>query len=393
MNKRRAVIVIFHATLSPRHALMLRSLKRSGWNISAVAWDRPGHSSVPRGQRALVDQWQWIRVPAPALGGIHLITRLPRYYYQLLKAFARMNKPDLWILCHVSLLACAPFISGKKLYDAPEMYSIDMLFRFPIMRPILRPLLRIFEGFLVSRVDGILTVDSKGGWLERFYQGWNQNVQVIWNVPSRHDDPDIEEVKTLASEYSGQKVVAFIGGLKLEKGLAVAIKAAAVVKAKHPDVLFLLIGSIQGGRETIRRLIHVNRVENNIRLLNWMPYREMLAHLHHAKIGLGLHQRVAIYPFVSAGNGRKFFTYMQAGIPIIGPNFGEVGLVVKMADCGLLIDTKNVDEVSAVIIELLERPEKAECMGGNGRKAFLERFNWEKEEKKFLTFVELNTTW
>jgi glycosyltransferase involved in cell wall biosynthesis len=293
----------------------------------------------------------------------------------------------------VSLLACAPFISGKKLYDAPEMYSIDMLFRFPIMRPILRPLLRIFEGFLVSRVDGILTVDSKGGWLERFYQGWNQNVQVIWNVPSRHDDPDIEEVKTLASEYSGQKVVAFIGGLKLEKGLAVAIKAAAVVKAKHPDVLFLLIGSIQGGRETIRRLIHVNRVENNIRLLNWMPYREMLAHLHHAKIGLGLHQRVAIYPFVSAGNGRKFFTYMQAGIPIIGPNFGEVGLVVKMADCGLLIDTKNVDEVSAVIIELLERPEKAECMGGNGRKAFLERFNWEKEEKKFLTFVELNTTW
>jgi glycosyltransferase involved in cell wall biosynthesis len=62
-----------------------------------------------------------------------------------------------------------------------------------------------------------------------------------------------------------------------------------------------------------------------------------------------------------------------------------------MADCGLLVDTENVDEVSETIIELLEIPEKAESMGANGRKAFLERFNWEKEEKKFLTFVELNT--
>lgn len=391
MNKRHAVIVIFHAALSPRHALMLRSLKRAGWSVSVVAWDRPGHSSVPSGQRALVDQWNWIRVPAPALGGVNLIAKLPRYYYQLLKAFSRISKPELWILCHFWLLGSVFFLSGKKIYDAPEMYGIDWSTRIPALRSIIKPVVSFLEGFLVSRVDGVLTVDSKGGWLERFYRRWNQNVQVIWNVPSRHHDPDIEQVKTLAREYSGQKVVAFIGGLKVVKGLAVAIKAAAAVKAKHPDVLFLFIGSVQDRKERIRRIVQLNRLENNVRLLSWMPYREMLAHLHHAKIGLGLHQRVAIYPFVSAGNGRKFFTYMQAGIPIIGPNFGEVGLVVKMADCGLLVDTENVDEVSEAIIELLERPEKAKCMAANGRKAFLERFNWEKEEQKFLTFVELKS--
>jgi glycosyltransferase involved in cell wall biosynthesis len=185
--------------------------------------------------------------------------------------------------------------------------------------------------------------------------------------------------------------VSFIGGLKSEKGFRVAIQAAAIVKEAHPNTLFLFIGSIKDDEENINELIRAKNLKNNISLLQWMPYRKMLAHLRHAKIGLGLHQRAAIYPFVSTGNGRKFFTYMQAGIPIIGPNFGEVGLVVKMADCGLLVDTENVDEVSEAIIELLERPEKAKCMAANGRKAFLERFNWEKEEQKFLTFVELKS--
>ena len=114
----------------------------------------------------------------------------------------------------------------------------------------------------------------------------------------------------------------------------------------------------------------------------------MLAHLRHAKMGLALYQNVAHYPLVSAGNGRKFFSYMQAGIPIIGPSFSEVGLAVRLAECGILVDTEKVNEVSMAINELLDRPETAARMAMNGRKAFLEHFNWEKEEQKFLSLVE-----
>lgn len=392
MINRQATLLLFHTRLSPRHALMLRSLKRSGWRTAVVAWDRYGNTEVSVQDRDLVDNWHWIRVRAPILGGVNLLLRLPLYYFYLLKFTSRLKKTDLWILCHYWLLGCTFFLSGKKIYDAPEMYAIDWSTRIPTLRSIIKPVVSFFEGIFVSRVDGVLTVDSRGDWLERFYQRWNQNVQVVWNVPSKLDYPDMEEVQALKKEYSRWKIVSFIGGLKSEKGFRVAIQAAATVKETHPDALFLFIGFMKDDEENINDIIRAKSLENNISLLQWMPYREMLAHLHHARIGLGLHQQVAIYPFVSAGNGRKFFTYMQAGIPIIGPDFGEVGLVVKMADCGLLVDTENVDEVSEAIIELLERPRKAELMGANGRKAFLECFNWEKEEQKFLTFVELDTT-
>jgi glycosyltransferase involved in cell wall biosynthesis len=224
--------------------------------------------------------------------------------------------------------------------------------------------------------------------LERFYKRWNKNVMVIWNVPSKRDEPSQEEVYTLTGEYTGLKVVAFVGGLKIRKGFHLAIEAAAAVKETHADALFLFIGAKQNEEKDVQLLIQAHGLEGSIRLLKWMPYRQMLAHLRHVKVGLALHRRAAIYPFVSTGNGRKFFSYMQAGIPIVGPNFGEVGKAVTMTDCGLLVDTENTNEVSKAITKLLDRPDEASRMAANGRCAFLEHFNWEQEEKKFLALVD-----
>ena len=388
MRSKRAVMVLFHDTIPPRHLLMLRALKGFGWSVSVVAWKRREESRIPFGCVDLVDDWHWIPVNAPISGGLKLLRRLPSYYLYLLRFVFRLKKVDLWILCHFCLLGCVPFLSGRKLYDAPEMYAIDMSLRLPMLGRVMRRAVNLLEGLLASHVDGISTVDSRGKWLEKFYARWNQNVQVIWNVPSRKDDPQKEEVDALIKDYSGLKVVAFIGGLKIIKGFRLAIEVAAGVKKKHADALFLFIGARQNEEEAAEPLIQALGLKGSIRVLKWMPYRRMLAHLRHAQIGLALHRREAIYPFVSTGNGRKFFSYMQAGIPIIGPNFGEVGRAVPTADCGILVDTEDVDEVSRAIQKLLDRPDESSRMGANGRRAFLEHFNWEKEEKKFIELVD-----
>ena len=388
MKNREVVMVVFHAKLSPRQRLMLRSLKGLGWSVSVVAWDRRGERLIPVECADLVDRWHWVAVRAPILGGMKLLMSLPLYYCHLFRCVSNINKPDLWIVCHFWLLGCGFFLPGKKLYDASEMHSVDMSFHLRFFRTFTKNFMSFVEGLLISRMDGVLTVDSRNGWLKRFYQRWTPNVEVIWNVPSKLDDPVDQDVHTLAKEYSGRKVVAFIGNLKDKKGLSIAILTAARVSAKHPDSLFLFIGSMRGDENEIKTLIRANNLEDHIRFLPWLPYGEMLAHLQHSKVGLALYQNVAHYPLVSAGNGRKFFSYMQAGIPIIGPSFGEVGLAVRLAECGILVDTEKVNEVAMAINELLDRPETAARMAMKGRKAFLEHFNWEKEEQKFLSLVE-----
>jgi glycosyltransferase involved in cell wall biosynthesis len=200
------------------------------------------------------------------------------------------------------------------------------------------------------------------------------------------DDPSEKEIAALKDHYLGCKVVAYVGILKREKGLHVAIDAAALVKEKHPDSLFLFIGSMVDP-VNVRTLVSKRGLGKNIRFLPQMGYQQMLAHLHYAKIGLALHQNEHIYPYVSAGNGRKLFSYMQAGVAIIAPDFGEIGNAVDVAKCGILINTGDAEEVANTIIQLLSDPKETARMANNGRKAFLKNYNWEIEQEKFYTFI------
>jgi glycosyltransferase involved in cell wall biosynthesis len=230
-------------------------------------------------------------------------------------------------------------------------------------------------------------VDSRKKWVENFYKRWNPHVLSLWNVTSKADDPEADDIATLEQQYSGLKVIAYVGILRERKGLHVAIEAAALVRKEHPDSLFLFIGSMNGDRAKVEELIEKRKVAENVLFLPQMGYRQMLAHLHHAKIGLALYQYDHTYPYLSVGNARKLFTYMQAGIAVIGPNFGEIGKSVEIAKCGILINTESVKEVADTIIQFLSDYEGTAQMARNGRKAFLERFNWENEEQKLYSFM------
>ncbi len=386
-------VILYYSKPIPRRVLILRSLKEQGWKISVIAWDRTGNSSIPEQCVDLVDNWQWVRIPAPPFStGPSVVIQSPRYYYHLLKAIPKIGKVDLWLLSHLMLLPMAPFLPGKKIYDASDPFAYQIAHHFGQLEDKVLPAINfvegLVEGLLVSRLNGIATIDTRNGWLERFYKRWNSHVQVLWNVPSKIDDPTVEEVKFLNNKYLGRQVVAYTGELSIRRGLRVAIKAAALVKKKHPDVLFLFIGRMYDDPEAISRLITEEGVEANVCFLDQMPYNKMLVHLRSAQIGLALYQKnMANEWSASAHNGRKLFTYMQAGVPIIGPNFGEIGKTVEEAHCGLLVDTECIEDVANTITKLLEDPERLRLMSLNARQAFEECFNWEIEKRKFFSFV------
>jgi glycosyltransferase involved in cell wall biosynthesis len=58
--------------------------------------------------------------------------------------------------------------------------------------------------------------------------------------------------------------------------------------------------------------------------------------------------------------------------------------IIDSSNCGLTIDPKNPSEIANAIQYLLENDEIAEQMGKNGRKAILEKYNWEAEGLKLI---------
>jgi len=75
-------------------------------------------------------------------------------------------------------------------------------------------------------------------------------------------------------------------------------------------------------------------------------------------------------------------TKSVVGIPVIASDFPFIREVVLEADCGLLVQPDNVQEIARAMNHLLHNAGGAKRMGENGLRAVRERYNWQAEEKK-----------
>jgi len=52
------------------------------------------------------------------------------------------------------------------------------------------------------------------------------------------------------------------------------------------------------------------------------------------------------------------------------------------------VDPKDLDQITQAIEHLMKHPEERHRMGENGRRAVLEKYNWNREAKKLLALYE-----
>ena len=385
-NKKIAFLE-FVENMPPRRILFRRTLEEVGYTVTPIYWNRENSNNCTHTEEPQVHLQAGKMAPS-------LLLMMPSLWRGQWRWLRKLS-PKVIVAGHFFLLPLAiawRLYHGWKqvhvFYDAIEHFAQHFSSYFGPLQKIAYPFLVMSENVGAALCSGVLAVDSRDDRIERRLRRCNRQTIVIWNVPSKKDDPEIEQVESLKGKYSGRKVVAFVGGLMKEKGVRTAIEVAAMVKERYDKFLVLFIGPIMDDPDSIHNLIQSKGVEDNVLFLDPIPCEETVAHLRHSQMGLALHQQHLCHRNLSAGNGRKFFAYMQAGIPIVGPSFGEVGKAVEMADCGILVDTEKANIVAKAIIHLLDNPKEAQRLGLNGRRAFEARFNWERESKKFELFMQ-----
>jgi glycosyltransferase involved in cell wall biosynthesis len=83
--------------------------------------------------------------------------------------------------------------------------------------------------------------------------------------------------------------------------------------------------------------------------------------------------------------GNKLFEAMMFGVPII-TNITKG--IVNETDCGVIVDYEDTEQIKEAIIMLRDRPELRKRLGTNGRKAFLEKYNWNIMEQRLYTVYD-----
>lgn len=386
MKTRHAVLLAFWDVLTPRQVLILTTLRKLGWRLTVIGWDRDDRGEQLEVPKGLVDDVALVRLAAPTWS-VRLLLRLPWFYARLLDEVRTRADTDLWILTHYFLLPLSPFLSGKVMYDAAESYAQDLGFYMGRARRVATAVFGVVERLMTWFVDGISTVDSVGDWLGTRYRNWGRRVEVLWNVPSVADDLSTGPAEEWLDDIGDRRVVAFAGGLMKDKGLRVALRAAARVRERHEDVLFVFLGKLKDDRDAISELVEGLEVGGVVRFVDPMPYPDLVAFLKRCEVGLALYHPTYHYQIASVGNARKIFTYMQAGLPVVAPSFGEIGRAVEENSCGMLVDTEDEGEVANAIISLLDDPASAREIGNRGREAVRCELNWEHEEVKLIRLV------
>jgi len=385
-SKNRIAILNNYERLSPRISHELQALSRAGYSAEVYNW------VGKKEDLCTISDQNNIRVHSILLkrpkGKLRIIIYLPILYYKLLKQLQR-RKVDIVHCTHLYLLPLALILRALKktrvVYDAYEMYACDFGAYIPRFSKYISKFTELVENALAFKVDLILTVDSSKGFLEKRYRRFNPSVQVIYNVPNINFKCDHKRIEAIKKSYQDRKVIVNMGRLTAEKGLIKLLQATKEIKRKYPEVLLLLMGDLWLAKSAFEEFLFTNGLEKNVEVKKWLPYNDMMHYLKCADVACALYQpTLRHYHLVSRGNGRKIFTYMQACLPIVAPDFGGIARVVTEEKCGILVDSTNHQKIADAILCLFDNPDKARMLGENGNRAIVEKYNWESEKKKLL---------
>jgi glycosyltransferase involved in cell wall biosynthesis len=151
-------------------------------------------------------------------------------------------------------------------------------------------------------------------------------------------------------------LVGAVGTLRAQKAYDVLVRAAALIRPRHPDVRVVIVG---GGpeREPIERLIAELDLGGIVIMLGQrLDVPNVLAQLD-----------VAVCSSSFEGSPLSVMEYMEAGLPIVATRVGGVPELIDDGVHGLLVSPNDPDALARGIEEILADADRAREMGARAR--------------------------
>lgn len=349
------------------------SLAEAGYQVTLVA--------VADFDERVVDRIRVLGLPQPKRKASR-----PLNWYRILR-IALQEKADLYHFHDPELLVVGSMIKvltrSPIIYDVHENYPQDILTKEWIPGALRKPIsttFRIFEDIMVRFMDGVMVVNEHLA--ERFS---GKSLVVTVSNYSRIDLFAADEGPSEQRDDPLRPYFVYTGRVSDDRGIYECLEA---VKSLEDETAELLCAGRIGhvSNDEFRTLLDGVQHSAHFKYLGLLPYESIPPLLGGAVAGLLCFQAT---PNNVLGTPNKLFEYMSAGIPVIASDFPFIRQVVSGADCGLLVQPGNVQEIAAAMTHLLQNPRDAVRMGGNGLRAVSERYNWGAEEKKLLSLYQM----
>jgi glycosyltransferase involved in cell wall biosynthesis len=179
--------------------------------------------------------------------------------------------------------------------------------------------------------------------------------------------------------------IVYRGGMADRAGTGVLLEAMHLLSMRGRKMRALLFGYFddRAAEATLRERIRRLGLEPNIELRGRLDHEKMAETLSLARIGVSPLQDI---PKFRINIPVKIFEYWACGLPVVASDLPPIRPFFRNARAGLLFRPDDAGALSLCIGWLLDHPVEADRMGRRGRAVVEDRFNNERESRKFADF-------
>lgn len=310
--------------------------------------------------------------------------RIKRMTITIWKAYrkARQIDADVYHLHDPELLPIGLLlkIHGKKvIYDMHENVPKQIQDKYWIKSRYRNLLAKIF--LMLERIFlyNIPVIFAENSYRDDYL--WVRKCTTVLNMPLI----DQLSVFKMNKPMDRDGTIGYVGTVTAERGSLITIKALKILKDLNIKIQFECVGPIDKSHEMQLLKLCEEYDLSSAKFYGYKPVREAWSIIAQCHIGLSILEPI---PNSIDSYPTKMFEYMGMAMPVITSNFPLYQSVVEKEKCGICINPLDAKEVADAISWLLQNPHEAAAMGENGRKAVLEKYNWEAESKKMIKFYE-----
>jgi len=368
------IVTSIHPDFDARIWKHARSLVQAGCRVRLVCPWRVGDGEVRDG----VELRPFRRVERRLLRPLLIPLRLGRQLLSSVRDADIVHFHDIDILPWMTLLS----IFRTAVYDVHENYPDEMLAREWIPRLFRKPLYHIVgavETNLARIVRNcVLVVPAQ----DARFDARRLRVIHIRNYATR------ELLSRVRDDYlSRQDTVVFTGAHHANNGSLLLLDIAARSRVRGLNLKFVMTDRFSGDGFRRRLLSEIERLSLGDRVVirPYVAAHEIMSVLNEGTIAISPNLRV---PTQEKGLHTKLFEYMAAGLPIIASDIPSQVQLIGSAGAGLLARPEDPSTFVDALAQLVSDRHRAQQLGLNGQRAFVDRYCWETQMPSLLAFYE-----
>ncbi len=176
-----------------------------------------------------------------------------------------------------------------------------------------------------------------------------------------------KQIGMTATDFNKKTVIGTIAELHPNKGLSYLINAFAIVVAQYPQTILIIIGD---GQEltSLHILIKEKKLEQNVFLAGYMDNAAEYLKAF----------TLFVLPSLKEGLPYVILEAGSASLPVVATTVGGIPEIIEDMKSGVLIQPKNIRELSHALSFMIEHPEERRKYGATLKEKVLKDFSIEK---------------